>query len=548
MEPIFSIGCLWAVNCVRSCTAIHDHQWRGEKRRSIDSLTDLIHFPQWSEDILIMINRLTIFGFASVFLFACSQQQSATDTPTVSSPPLSQMLYPFCEARYRCGYLDADGNVAIPAQFESASGFESNGLARVYQPSGYGVINLSGEMVIPAEYDRFGPFADNGLATVRQNERSGFINENGEIMISAIYQDAETFRSNGLAAVKQNGLWGFINESGEVVIPALYEEIFYNDESSLIGVRENGRWGFINEAGETIISHRYEQVWPFSNNGLAPVQQNGRVGFVNEVGEMVIPARYDWAGRFSNNGLAIVEQNDLRGFINESGELVIPLRYGRANRFADNGLAAVEQGGRWGFINESGEMVIAAQYESVGYRFADNGLVRVEQDDRHGFINEIGVMVIPARFAFPSNRDTFISLPFGAQEYPALPDGTLLGITLADVEAQSRQYRQQNSLPPSSNPQQRQCSAYTSFIFQGFGLEIAEDLTVRGPSSVATYSSTGTNAEATATSGTCVGGRYTYSVTSRYRNESRMRSGSFTVPNTASQCNIDVRYGNVNCW
>ena len=79
----------------------------------------------------------------------------------------------------KCGYLDRDGNVAIPFKFEDARLF-SEGLAAVRVDRRWGFINPAGEFIIEPQFlDVFDDFK-NGLAPVKTElGQEGFVNSDG---------------------------------------------------------------------------------------------------------------------------------------------------------------------------------------------------------------------------------------------------------------------------------------------------------------------------------------------------------------------------------
>lgn len=65
------------------------------------------------------------------------------------------------------GYIDATGTLVVPAQYEYASAFTLDEMARVQNKNyKYGYVNASGQEVIPCQYDVATPFND-GYAAVR---------------------------------------------------------------------------------------------------------------------------------------------------------------------------------------------------------------------------------------------------------------------------------------------------------------------------------------------------------------------------------------------
>ena len=82
------------------------------------------------------------------------------------------------------GYLDADGKIAIPAQYQQASDF-SGGLAYVQFRGGSGYIDLKGHLVIKFDDKRVlgGPFRPN-LALVYGDGRDRYVDHSGQEIFS----------------------------------------------------------------------------------------------------------------------------------------------------------------------------------------------------------------------------------------------------------------------------------------------------------------------------------------------------------------------------
>ena len=74
-----------------------------------------------------------------------------------------------------CGYIDENGTIVIPPQFEKADMFRG-GMAVVKQNGKYGCINIRGEFVIPPEYDRIErPFSGEAYME-KDGVRTAFVN------------------------------------------------------------------------------------------------------------------------------------------------------------------------------------------------------------------------------------------------------------------------------------------------------------------------------------------------------------------------------------
>lgn len=182
-----------------------------------------------------------------------------------------QMLYRIVESN-KVGYIDSEGNIVIPPQYDNAGEFH-NGLALVVEnvrfdssssESGspfntnvsirYGYINKRNKFVIPpilvyqVDFSEISQeslfsfledklrFSQSGLAIYQDNQkRLGYINKKGAVAIDPQFADAKIF-SEGKAPVKKlsrqgssninnedsSGLWGCIDEKGNVVLDYKY--------------------------------------------------------------------------------------------------------------------------------------------------------------------------------------------------------------------------------------------------------------------------------------------------------------------------------------
>lgn len=175
--------------------------------------------------------------------------------------PYSQGLAFAITQDKKCGFLDAEGHIAIPFRFRSASDF-SYGLAIVSDEKGIHYIDKSGKLIysIP-DFLKATPFSESGLAAVQDIRTSkwGFIDTSFEVKIPLKYDDCKWF-SEGLAAVKVGEQWGYINEEGLMIISPRFAECmsFENDLARVNFQEADGMW-----RGEgAIIDKKGRVVWP----------------------------------------------------------------------------------------------------------------------------------------------------------------------------------------------------------------------------------------------------------------------------------------------
>ncbi len=305
------------------------------------------------------------------------------------------------------GFIDAAGQMVIPAKYQRASDF-SGGLALVWTNKLYGYINADGKMVIPPKFERAFDFSE-GLAGIEAGDHYGFINKSGNVVIKATYDNAESF-CGGLALVKVGQLYGFIHTDGSYAITPKYADAFagFCDAvslflptgsrvaASLAPVKDGTAWGYVDKKGNMAIPAQYRQAGPFSE-GLASVQvASGEWGVIDEKGRMVIAPQAGERGDFSE-GLARVNPGGVMrgghwGFMNTSGDIVIKPQFTFAYPFTE-GLAPVCLGNKWGFIDKSGEMVISAVFDQA--RNFDGGFAWVRVGNQQGYVDRSGRLIMP---------------------------------------------------------------------------------------------------------------------------------------------------------
>ena len=91
----------------------------------------------------------------------------------------------------------------------------------------HGLKDKEGNIVLPAIYDSFISFNDAGLAKVEKNKKFGFIDSDLNLVIPLVWDEARyacNFKPD-VILVKKKGKWGILNAKGEVIIPVEYSEV-----------------------------------------------------------------------------------------------------------------------------------------------------------------------------------------------------------------------------------------------------------------------------------------------------------------------------------
>ncbi|MDE7344530.1 MAG: WG repeat-containing protein, partial [Alistipes sp.] len=187
------------------------------------------------------------------------------------TPGESALSRPRFEGKW--GFLDYEGNVAIPFGFVDAHSFQ-DGVAAVavegkYYPK-WGFIDARGNTVVPFRYYEVNNFRE-GLAVVGRVidgvVRYGFIDSDGNELIPPQYASARDFR-NGYALV------GAFADAGPTPYYLIDKEGGSRLPYALYDVNDSGRYGHMTAAV------------PDSTGRL-------RYGLIDKRGRRVIPFRYD---------------------------------------------------------------------------------------------------------------------------------------------------------------------------------------------------------------------------------------------------------------
>jgi WG containing repeat len=145
--------------------------------------------------------------------------------------------------------------------------------------------------------------------------------------------------------------------------------------------------GFINRKGDIIIPPEYAAPYPFSE-GYVFVRKNRTLLMMDKLGKVM--AQYDstyYSGAIMTNGLAIIGFYNGFGFVDKSGKVVLKFpidKFDEIMAFSE-GLAWVSKGKKWGCINKKGEMVIPFEFDDTCKYFSE-GLAWVKLNGKWGII------------------------------------------------------------------------------------------------------------------------------------------------------------------
>lgn len=330
------------------------------------------------------------------------------------------------------GYIDEEGNVVIPFQYDYAWGFNE----------GYAIVGTFGDQDVSVgqqgdgysmelgfidKDNKFTAFADT------QAERNGddnttlyqvfseadspknytYVFHNGVIGLKNFYNVYTIYHTNGARyslGTSDNWIVGPMNE-GLIPMRTIDGMAYIDGEGNIVHF-----FGYeLSDWNESYIVH----IASF-NQGIAPAiaqwEDSGETkrlsGFIDRNYKWIIEPQYTryWYQNayttqqiFGDTGLAMVcNTAGMYGAIDKTGAAVIPFQYENL-MFVSNGMIAFKSGGKWGYMNASTyEVEIPARYENAA-GFNSMGLALVYDGSRGYVIDKNGNTVPGADKIDPSS-------------------------------------------------------------------------------------------------------------------------------------------------
>lgn len=227
----------------------------------------------------------------------------------------------------------------------SASGEVANQRIKPVEKNGkWGYVDEDGQFAIPPRFDWAGPFSE-GLAAIEIDHKFGYIDPDGRFAIQPKYFEAEPFHNGlalvctrkplaplgkGEASVLVYAKFTYIDPSGREILAPFSAEYVRSFSGGFAAVKPGAvlggcaKGGYLNQRGEWAIKPQFDEVRDFSE-GLAAVNSGGKCntggkwGYIDKDGQPVVPFRFDFAGQFKN-GLACVKEGHQWKLIDSHGK------------------------------------------------------------------------------------------------------------------------------------------------------------------------------------------------------------------------------------
>ncbi len=294
----------------------------------------------------------------------------------------------------KCGYLDTNGNIALPFEYDSGSKFSGN-FARVSKDKRTFIIDKTGREICDKvekfrfQYDE--PW--DGYMIAIKDDKYGLLDESGNFILPCEFDNLEKWGITQLVKVSKDGKDGVYDLSGkEIIKPEFYYIDTPRTEGLPVGISVE-QWkkeGVVTTDGRFIVKpDEFKSCRVDENGGVIVVEnKDGKAGLLGLDGSEITPCVFDRINAFEDNGTVRAMNGGKYGLLNNKGQWVIPAEYDSIENMSE-GLIGAKKDGKWGFINDKNEWVIAPAYDQI-YRDFKNGYAIVLNNDKSILINRDG--------------------------------------------------------------------------------------------------------------------------------------------------------------
>lgn len=306
----------------------------------------------------------------------------------------SQGLVPVSKGG-KCGYLDTEGRVVLPLEYDRAASFLGN-FAKVTKDKRSFIIDKTGREVCD-KIEKLEYGVDDiieGYRAAIKDEKYGLLDETGKFILPCEFDGLERWGITHLVKVEKDGKEGIYDLSGREIVKPDYDRI-NTPHAEGVPVCITLKWynneGAISTDGQIILDpNEFSSCDVDEKGGVIIVRDNeGKCGLRRFDGSEITPCLFDHIRGFFADGTAIADIEGLDGLLDRNGEWVIPAEY-EGFEEPSEGLIGAKKDGKWGFINAQNEWVIAPTYDRIYNGFKHGYAVAMNEDYKYILINSIG--------------------------------------------------------------------------------------------------------------------------------------------------------------
>lgn len=291
------------------------------------------------------------------------------------------------------GYLDEQGQVAIPAQYEEAYDFEG-GFAFVKKDGQYHLIQKDGTVIktigkwLPISGSEPHMFnssyqPDKGFTLVQNIENEsysmGLIDAKGNTVIEPSWQSL-SFPVNGIMVAQKGEKYGLIRTDGSIVAPIEHQYLYQIGADRYLIQQSEDTYSVMDQTGKIIIPAQYSNISMGPSNTFIAYQGEG-VGLLDNNGKVVVPMEYNYL-HHSQNYLIASKGEGKTGIISTTNQVLLPLEYDNIEVVAAGRFLA-DKNGKRGLIDDKGKVLLPFEFDVAAYGGDDHEYMEAMEKPFH---------------------------------------------------------------------------------------------------------------------------------------------------------------------
>ncbi len=244
---------------------------------------------------------------------------------------------------YLWGILNKNFETVIQPAYNDLGDVTDAGLVYFRRSQGdkYGYLNLNGEVVIPANFDAAYDF-EAGYAVVEMGSSQGIIDKKGNYAVSL--QNRYFLQNLGAERFgiwdKENNKLGMMDAKGNIIVQPMYEYSSgygFTDADLIAVAQDKDHWGYMDKNGKVVIPMQFVDATPFLN-GFAFIARSDDAAYecIDEKGKTIFTLAKDEVPMNAfRQGLCLIEKYEADGisdkYIDEKGNTVYSWKYTNGN-------------------------------------------------------------------------------------------------------------------------------------------------------------------------------------------------------------------------
>jgi len=346
------------------------------------------------------------------------------------------------------GYLNEQGQVAIPAQFEEAYDFEE-GYAFVKKGGQYHLIQPDGKVIktigkwLPLGSGE--PYmtnpryqADKGFSLIQDTGSEsyfmGLIDAKGNTVLEPLYQSL-SIPVNGIMVAQKGDKYGLIRTDGSVVAPLQYTYLYQIEADRYLVQQTEDSYALMDQTGKIVIPAEYTSLGTGPGDTYIAYKGEG-VGLLDNNGKVLVPLEYTYLFH-SKNYLIASKGEGKTGIISTTNQVLLPFEYDNIEVVAPGRFLA-DKNGKRGLIDDKGKTLLPFEFDVLAHGGDDHEYEEAMDKPNHtlllhksgkGFLYNIdGKKISEKEWMYSGYPDKFgltYATDINGRESHIGPDGTI---------------------------------------------------------------------------------------------------------------------------